>query len=225
MKVFRDFNHKFHRGVAAVGSFDGVHSGHRYLIEELNGVADSCGGSSIVLTFEPHPRMLFRGENRLLSTLDERLELLESAGARNVVVIDFTREFAATEAEDFARDILVSRLGVETVFIGQGHTFGRGGSGSGEVMERCGLRVIDIDRKDSISSTMVRDTIERGEMEQAAKLLGAPYLIMTPLSESSKLLPVDGRYLCDVDGELRELTKDEITTINQRNKILIIKEV
>ncbi len=223
MNIYRGFDHKFQRGVAAIGSFDGVHSGHRYLIEQLNKRADIIGGDSIIITFDPHPREVFRGENRLLSTIKERLALLEDAGARNVVIVNFTKEFASIEAEEFAQEYLIDRLGITTIFIGDDHRFGSGGRGNASLAERFGLCAIDIERKDNFSSTLVRELIETGSILQANKVLAAPYLIFTPISEPSKLLPnVEGVFDLTIDGEHRQLTINEIKALKTPHTIQLL---
>lgn len=195
MQVFRGFDTVVRPdagSVVAVGSFDGVHRGHRWLIEQMNAEADRLGALAVVVTFEPHPRTVLRGENRLLSTIDEKLELLQEAGARAVVVVEFTRAFAAQSGETFFKECLIDRLNLQMIFAGQGHHFGSDRRSGAELYQQYGIAWRQLDRMDQISSTAVRDLIEQGRMEQAEALLGHPYLIHLPVENPHKLLPPIG---------------------------------
>ena len=122
MRVFHGFNSlpQFICPVVTVGSYDGVHLGHRALIDRLVAEARTSGGESIVLTFEPHPRItLGRAEGLLLlTTLDEKVRLLETLGVDNVIVIPFDRTFSALSGEEFVREYLLRRLGARTLVVG-----------------------------------------------------------------------------------------------------------
>ena len=193
MRVFRGFEAYEPLGcgsVAAVGSFDGVHRGHRWLIDRMNGQADRLGADAVVVTFEPHPREVLRGTNRLLSTLDEKLQLLEEAGARTVVVVDFTREFAARTGEEFFRNDLIQKLGLRTIFAGEGHHFGSDRRSGADLYEQYGVEWRLLERIDGISSTQIRDLIEQGRTAEAEALLGREYLIRRPVDNPFKLLPL-----------------------------------
>lgn len=199
MEVHEGFDRlpDFRRTAVAVGSFDGVHRGHRLLIDRLNVVAhEEWGdGESVVATFDPHPRLVLRGENRLLSTLPEKLELLAETGVDHVVVVRFTEAFSRIDSETFTRDYLRGRLRAAAVLSGEDHRFGRDRAGSTELLARDGMRTANVGRFENISSTAVRAAVEAGEMERAAELLGGPYLIRTDLpAEPTKLLPPPGEY-------------------------------
>lgn len=201
----------FRSTAVAVGSFDGVHRGHRLLIGRLNDIAHgrlaARGGESVVVTFDPHPRLVLRGENRLLSTLPEKLELLAETGVDHVVVVRFTQEFSRIDSRTFMRDYLRGRLKAEAVLSGEDHHFGRDRSGSTEALERDGIRTANVGRYENISSTAIRAAIEAGEMETAAAMLGAPYLIRTDLPhDPTKLLPPPGEYRVALPDEgMREI--------------------
>lgn len=188
----------FTRTAVAVGSFDGVHRGHRLLIDRLNVAArDTLGqeGTSVVVTFDPHPRFVLRGENRLLSTLPEKLDLLAETGIGHVVVVRFTPEFSRIDSETFTRDYLRGLLRAQIVLSGEGHHFGHDRSGSIEALERDGIHTANLGRYEAISSTAIRGAIEAGEIERADRMLGAPYLIRRDtLSDPTKLLPPAGEY-------------------------------
>ncbi len=221
MNVYSGFGHRFKDAVVVVGSFDGVHRGHRLLIDMLNREADGVDGDAVVVTFDPHPRQVLRGENRLLTTIEERLWLFERSGVRNVVVVNFDSEFAAIDAESFVRDYLCERLGALKVFTGQGHTFGRNRGGEATLYQKYGLSEINIDRIDNISSTLVRGSVENGHMIKAAELLGDSYLVFTPISDLSKILPPSGMYECEVDGEILTFSVDQIRESTIKSKIFI----
>ncbi len=211
MNVYYGLEHNFGGALVAVGSFDGVHSGHTRLIEHLNTLADSECLEPVVLTFEPHPRVFFGGlssDFRLLSTLSERLHLLELSGARNVVVVDFDLSFSMLSPRAFAVDYLRDGLGCIGVVVGCGHTFGRGG---------CDFRYSDfglleypIERYDSISSSLVRDSLLSGDFDLVTDYLGRGYYVETPVDLSLKLFPLGEVFLCERDGFEVLLSRSEL---------------
>lgn len=200
------------RTAVAVGSFDGVHRGHRLLIRHLNHIAHNDlapDGESVIVTFDPHPRQVLRGDNRLLSTLPEKLELLAETDVDHVVVVHFTREFSRIDSETFTRDYLKGKLHAEAVLSGEGHHFGHNRSGTTDQLKRDGLHTANLGRFENISSTAIRAAIEAGDMATAAEMLGGPYLILTtPPHDATKLLPPDGAYRveCSANGNGSEIT-------------------
>ena len=168
MRVFHGFDALPHfvRPAVTVGSYDGVHLGHRALIGRLIAEARANGGESIVLTFEPHPRItLGKAEGlRLLTTLDEKTALLEELGVDNVIVIPFDRAFSALSGEEFADDYLIGKVGAETLVAGYNH------AASGR------LRVVKVGpcRVDGehVSSTVIRRLLDEGKTAEAELLLG-----------------------------------------------------
>lgn len=182
MRVFYGFEHlpHFDHPAVTVGSYDGVHLGHRALIERLVGEARAAGGVSIVMTFEPHPRIaLGRAEGlRLLTTLDEKIALLEGLGVDNLIVIPFDRTFSALTGREFVDRYLIGRLGAETLVAGFNHRFGHDGLACDDpqVCER--LRVIRVGPCTvdgvRVSSTAIRQRFESGDLAGAEHLLGHP---------------------------------------------------
>lgn len=182
MRVFYGFEHlpHFDHPAVTVGSYDGVHLGHRALIERLVGEARAVGGESIVMTFEPHPRIaLGRAEGlRLLTTLDEKIALLEGLGVDNLIVIPFDRTFSALTGREFVDRYLIGRLGAETLVAGFNHRFGHDGLACDDpqVCER--LRVIRVGPCTvdgvRVSSTAIRQRFESGDLAGAEHLLGHP---------------------------------------------------
>lgn len=225
MNVYEGFPHFDTPSVVVVGSFDGVHSGHRRLIAEVNAMADRLAYRAVVVTFDPHPRQVLRGENRLLTTIEERKILLEQAGVRDLVVVNFTREFAAVDGDSFVRDYLKEKLCAKAVFTGEGHSFGKNRSGDQEILHRHNIITYQVERYDQISSTRIREAVDGGQMELASQLLGAHYMIVAPISDTTKLLPAEGRYLCSMDGQEVELSTSELTAIEKPSRVLVKKRL
>ncbi|WP_418676718.1 YbgC/FadM family acyl-CoA thioesterase [Alistipes dispar] len=179
IRVFRGFDAlpRFVRPVVTVGSYDGVHLGHRALIDRLTAEARAVGGESVVLTFDPHPRItLGRGEGlRLLTTLDEKVALLRGLGVDNVIVIPFDRTFSALSGEEFARRYLIGKVGAETLVAGYDHRFGHDRIDC-DRLAALGMRVIRVDERsvegEHVSSTAIRRLVEAGRIAEAERLLG-----------------------------------------------------
>ena len=173
------------RTVATVGFFDGVHSGHRYLIDRLKAVARENNCMSMIITFDKHPRQVLNSDYKpmLLSTLDEKLNLLSQTGIDCCVVLPFTADMADLSAHDFMKTILSERLSVATLMIGYDNRFGhRREDGYEQYVaygKELGISVIDSDSfsygNGSVSSSMVRRFISAGDVERAAECLGRPY--------------------------------------------------
>lgn len=180
MRVFHGFDTlpQFVRPAVTVGSYDGVHLGHRALIGRLVAEARANGGESIVLTFEPHPRItLGRAEGlRLLTTLDEKLSLLAELGVDNVIVIPFDRTFSALSGEEFVNDYLIGRVGAETLVAGFNHRFGHDRIDCEALAASGRLKVVKVEPCSvggmNVSSTKIRRLLEEGKTAEAELLLG-----------------------------------------------------
>ena len=157
------------RCVAAVGSFDGVHLGHRRVLETAFG----AGRPVTVVTFWPHPRLVLGNHVELLSTLERRLELLEDTGVDEVLVVDFTPELAGREASDFC-DIILRRIGAEVIVVGENFRFGRGAAGDPGLLAELGFDVRTVPVVPGVSSTAIRSLLREGDVVAAARLLGRP---------------------------------------------------
>jgi riboflavin kinase/FMN adenylyltransferase len=154
----------------AVGTFDGVHQGHRRVLEAL--LAD--GRVPTVITFDPHPRAVLTGNQvELLSSIERRLELFEELGIEDVLLLDFTPELARLEATTFALEHLAS-IGAEVVFAGSSFRFGRRAEGDLALLEALGVETRPVPVVEGVSSTHVRQLLRVGEVERAASLLGRP---------------------------------------------------
>ncbi len=163
----------------AIGSFDGVHRGHRRVLE----TARAAGGTTTVVTFWPHPRLVLGNRVELLSTLERRLELLELEAVDEVLVVAFTPELAALEPEQFAESLL-RRIGASVIVAGANFRFGRAAAGDAATLERLGFDVRTLERLGfdvrlvgplaDISSTRIRALLREGDVVSAARLLGRP---------------------------------------------------
>jgi riboflavin kinase/FMN adenylyltransferase len=154
----------------AIGTFDGVHLGHRAVIR----AAVEAGGVPTVVTFHPHPRTAFGNRVALLSTLERRLELLAECGIEDTLVVEFTPELASVPPEDFARDYL-ARIGAEIVVCGTGFRFGRERAGDCALLRALGFDAREVPLVEGVSSTRIRQLAEAGAVEGAAQLLGRPF--------------------------------------------------
>jgi riboflavin kinase/FMN adenylyltransferase len=183
--------------VVAIGNFDGVHRGHQAIIAEAVRRAADINGTSVVLTFDPHPVSVLHPEasHSLLTTVDQKLDLMEGLGVDIVLVIPFTPEFARRSAEQFVREDLGARLGVREVFVGQNFKFGKGREGSAADLERLGaslgMRVVVcapvLAGDTMVSSSAIRGLLRDGRVEDAEELLGRPFAAEGVVS------PGDGR--------------------------------
>lgn len=158
----------------AIGTFDGVHLGHRAVIE----------GADSVLTFEPHPLRVTRPEIAplLITPFAVKRDLIEGLGVEELIVIDFDESFARRSAEEFIREVLIEKLGAETVSVGANFRFGMGARGDAEMLRAHSefeTRVVPLVEVDGapVSSTRIRGLIERGEMAEARRCLGGPFLV------------------------------------------------
>lgn len=153
----------------ALGTFDGVHRGHRALVARAYGT----GLVPTVVTFDPHPRRVLGRAVTLITTLDRRLELLADAGAADVLIAPFTEEIARTSAEDWAEQVL-RPIGTERVIVGEGFRFGARAAGNAETLRRLGFTVDELPLRAGASSSRIRAHIAAGELTAAARLLGRP---------------------------------------------------
>lgn len=183
--------------VLAIGNFDGVHLGHRALLERLTATARRHGLPPAVMTFEPHPRELFAPEQApaRLTSLREKLALLEACGVEEVFLLHFSRKLAGLTAEEFIDRVLVEGLAVRHLMIGDDFRFGKGRAGDFGMLQAAGQRhgftveamhTIEIDGE-RVSSSAVREALAAGDLEHAARLLGRPYNIAGRVVHGGKL--------------------------------------
>lgn len=153
----------------AIGSFDGVHLGHKRVLE----TAQAGGGPASVVTFWPHPRLVLGNRVELLSTLERRLELLEETGMDEVLVVEFTPELARREPAEFARSLL-REIGAQVIAVGESFRFGRGAAGDPALLQRLDFDVRVVPTLEGVSSTRIRACLRDGDVLAAARLLGRP---------------------------------------------------
>lgn len=185
------------RPVVTIGNFDGIHRGHRAILDTIVSRAKEVGGEAVVYTFEPHPRKVLRPESArgLLATLEQKTELLAEAGVDAAIVEPFTMEFAATGAEEFIRVCLKKRLDPIEVYVGYDFHFGRRREGSMRLLSELGPRLgfavtiipeVTLDDGD-VNSTRIRELLAEGEPERAARMLGRPYTVRGPVVAGEKV--------------------------------------
>lgn len=183
--------------VLAIGNFDGLHLGHRALLERLTSAARHHDLPPAVMTFEPHPRELFTPDQApaRLTSLREKLALLDSCGVEEVFLLHFSRKLAGLSAADFIDRVLVCGLGVRHLLIGDDFRFGQGRVGDFAMLQAAGqqhgfgieaMHTIEIGGA-RVSSSAVRDALGAGDLEQAARLLGRPYSIAGRVVHGGKI--------------------------------------
>jgi riboflavin kinase / FMN adenylyltransferase len=157
------------RRAAAIGTFDGVHKGHRRVLD----AARAAGLRPTVVTFDPHPRTAFGAQVELLVPLQRRIELLQEAGMEDVLVLHFDERLASLSPEEFAEQMLRA-AGIECIAAGDSFHFGKGRSGDLGTLEQLGFDVRRVPLVDNVSSSHIRSLLNAGEVAQAATLLGRP---------------------------------------------------
>jgi riboflavin kinase/FMN adenylyltransferase len=200
MKVYRDADQlpPFRNAVVTIGTFDGVHEGHRKILEHLKQEAEKINGETVIITFHPHPRKVVSSSIlgiRLINTLHEKIELLEQAGVDNLAVVPFTEGFANQSAEDYIQNFLIKKFRPHTIIIGFDHRFGRDRLGDYRLLEKMApvynyvLKEIPKHVQDEIdiSSTNIREAIIHSDIETANKLLGYDFFFEGMVVNGDKL--------------------------------------
>jgi riboflavin kinase/FMN adenylyltransferase len=193
MIIIEDINKitkPYKNAVITIGNFDGVHLGHQALFHNLIEKAIALNGTSIAMTFEPHPIRVLKKNNHppLITLYEQKVELIEKAGLDVLICIPFTQEFAAIPAKKFVEDILVKRIGIKAIAVGEDYTFGKNREGNLGLLKtlgnQCGFEVIVIDElhisntyPERISSTKIRELVMAGKVAESQKLLGRYYQI------------------------------------------------
>jgi riboflavin kinase/FMN adenylyltransferase len=220
LEGFRRLKH----AVVTIGTFDGVHTGHRKIIQRLREKALAVGGETVVLTFYPHPRLVLQPEDndlKLITTLRERSALLDKLGVDHLVIQEFSTAFSRLSAVEFVRDMLIGRLGMRTLVIGHDHHFGRNREGSYKTLEELAPiynfsleeipeQVVD---EVTVSSTKIRKALLKGQVHEASLLMGHDFILSGTvirgeqrgkelgfptanlhIEDPYKLIPADGIY-------------------------------
>jgi len=200
MKLYRDVDQlpPFRNAVVTIGTFDGVHEGHRKILEHLKQEAEKINGETVIITFHPHPRKVVSSSIlgiRLINTLNEKIELLEEAGVDNLAIVPFTEVFANQSAEDYIQNFLIKKFHPHTIIIGYDHRFGRDRLGDYRLLEKMApiynyiLKEIPKHMLDEIdiSSTNIREAIIHSDIETANKLLGYDFFFEGMVVNGDKL--------------------------------------
>lgn len=233
MKVHYNLNQlpPFKHGIITTGAFDGVHKGHQKIIGRMKEIASSIGGETIIITFHPHPRKVTSsvpGEIKQLTSLQERIALLEKEGIDHLVVIPFDYQFSNLSAADYVKSFLVENFHPHTIIVGYDHRFGKGRLGNFDMLTALGasnhFKVEQINEQiigdEIISSTYIRNYLLDKNIVKANSLLGYPYFfegfivrgnqigrtIGFPtanlhINDEEKLIPANGVYAVRVKGK------------------------
>ena len=246
MKIYQQLTdfHPPHFSVVTSGTFDGVHLGHQKILRRLQELASSKQGETVLLTYWPHPRLILQPQDkslRLLSTLSEKVKLLEEMGVDHLIILPFTEELSQMSSDDFIRSILVGKIQTKTLVIGYDHKFGKNREGSFEYLQShshlFGFAIEEISRQDvddlGVSSTKIRTALAQGDISTANKYLGRPYDLSgqvvkgqqigrslgfptanIQIADDYKLLPRDGAYA--VHAEVNSIQYKAILNIGDR---------
>jgi riboflavin kinase/FMN adenylyltransferase len=230
MKIYNNIDEfePVKNAVVTIGTFDGVHLGHRKIIERIKELAKASGGETVILTFFPHPRMILHPEDqsiKLINTINEKAELLEQLGVDHLIITPFSRDFSNQTPEEYIRDILVGKIGTKKIVIGYDHRFGKDRQGGLAELQQLapvyGFEVIEIPEQDihdvAVSSTRIRKALLNDEIDLANEFLGYPFFITGSVvrgdqigrqigyptanimvEESYKLIPADGIFAVKV---------------------------
>lgn len=233
MEVYKNITSlpPFKNAVITIGTFDGVHMGHKQIITQLLKEAKEVAGTAIVITFHPHPKQVVTSTKKSISILnnqEEKYQLLHEAGIEHIVVVPFTKDFAVQSAEAYIKDFLVEKFHPHTIIIGYDHKFGNGRSGDYHLLEneavKYGYIVKEIPehilQDVTISSTKIREALLTGDIETANEFLGYPYFFSglviqgnklgrtigyptanLQVMDAEKLIPANGVYAVEVSVE------------------------
>ncbi len=185
-KGIENITEDFRGSFVTIGNFDGVHLSHQFICRKLADEAKNAGAKSLIITFDPHPKMILHPNIRpfyLVTTLEEKLKLLEGCGIDGTLVIPFSLDYSRMTAEEFVRDFLGQKLMIKKIMVGHDYTFGQGKKGNSDYLISCGremgfaVEVVDAFKMGDkiISSTLVRNLILKGDIKMVTALLGRCY--------------------------------------------------
>ncbi|HYC87415.1 MAG TPA: bifunctional riboflavin kinase/FAD synthetase [Chryseosolibacter sp.] len=216
MKIYHGIDDfiKLDFAVVTSGTFDGVHIGHQKIFSRLKEIAIRDKGETVVITYWPHPRLVLHPEDeslKLLNTFEEKAALLKEQGIHHLVRIPFTKEFSQFTSEEFILKILVTTIGTKKLVIGYDHHFGKNREGSFEELKRNGPRygfeVEEIPRQDvdhvAVSSTKIRQALEKGDITTANHFLGRPYSLTGRVVAGDKIGTLLGYPTANIDVDTR----------------------
>jgi len=220
VRIFNNFDEvgNIRNAVVTTGSFDGVHIGHKVILQHLRNHADETGGETVLITFHPHPRKVLYPETAgknlfLINSQREKIHLLEKAGLDNLIVVDFTIEFSRITSVEFVRNILLNKLHAKKIIVGFNHHFGHNREGDYEALRKLGLEndftVEEIPEQDiqneSVSSTKIRGALLEGNIQKANAYLDHYYILMGPAKPSNIMLAEIGfpSYTIDIEEDCK----------------------
>ncbi len=199
MKIHRDLTYFAAKNpVVTIGTFDGVHLGHRKIISRLHDLAATIEGESVIFTFDPHPRKIVASSEtnlRLLTSLDEKIALFEQSGIDHLIVYPFTPGFARLTYEEFVEQVLVGQIHTHSLVVGYDHKFGKGRAGDFDLLKQCadrlGFQIEKLDvllmNESNVSSTKIREAIQQGDFETANSYLGYRFSLRGLVVEGQKI--------------------------------------
>ena len=230
LKIFNSINdfHSPKKTILTLGTFDGVHIGHRKILEKLTLNTENGKYESLVLTFYPHPRMVLQGQSdvKLLNTIDEKIDLLENLGIQNLVIHPFDESFSRLTAEEFVKTILIDQFHIQKIIIGHDHRFGRDRMANIDDLilfgEQYGFEVEQISVQEikdvSISSTKIRNALLEGNMALANEYLGYEYFLTGTVSKGKQV----GRTIGFPTANLKTEEKHKLIP---RNGVYVVKSI
>lgn len=222
MAVFYDMERLpvFHKAVVTIGTFDGVHEGHKAILQEVVAHACSTGGESVLLTFEPHPRkVLFPSQPLgIITPLEKKLQLITETGIQHIVVVPFTKEFAALSATEYIEQFIVRKFQPHSIVIGYDHHFGHDRTGDMKLLEqyapKYNFELVEIPpqliHEATVSSTKIREAIMAGNIEEANLMLGREYSLTGAVVHGNKL----GRTLGYPTANLQPVENEQVVPGN-----------
>jgi riboflavin kinase/FMN adenylyltransferase len=251
MKVYNHIDEFMRRAntVATIGTFDGVHVGHRKILSRLKEAAEQKQAETVILTFFPHPRMILHPEDqnlKLITTIKEKAELLEQLGIDHLIITPFTRDFSNQAPEEYIKTMLVDKIGISKIITGYDHRYGKDRTGGlPELLhysKQYGFDVEEIPEQDihdvAVSSTKIRQALLQGNIDMANDFLGYPFMLTGKVirgdqigrslgyptanlfvEETYKLIPADGIYAVEVEHEGRHVPLQGMAYIGHRPTI------
>ncbi len=236
MKIFRNFDEadSIHNAVVTTGMFDGVHIGHKVILQRLKNLAEKTGGETVLITFHPHPRKVLDPDNAgkdlyLINSQREKIELLRKAGLDNLIIVDFTVEFSKITSVDFVKNILLNKIHARKIVTGFNHHFGHNREGDSEALKQLGREygfdVEEIPEQDiqneSVSSYKIRQALLEGNIQKANAYLDHHYIIMGLIQDVKPKLRAIGFpiFSIKIEEESKLLPPDGVYAVSVTDEI------